>query len=127
MVSNQINATSCLPCPHNTHITMDEIDIQPPPQKKLKANHSTMDGTVDDAMDTTVAAHVEPTADLPSNQQDSSHEQLRKETECGITEFVSPELPGFTGILKKRYYASETMIPLDVNISIIQVHGFSSQ
>lgn len=106
---------------------MDEIDVQRPPQKKLKANHSTMDGTVDDAMDTTVAAHVEPVADLPSNQQDLSHEQLRKEAECGITEFVSPELPGFTGILKKRYYASENVISVEVNITIIQVHRFSSQ
>lgn len=92
---------------------MTEVDIQPPPQKKLKANHSTMDGTVDDAMDPKVAAHVEPFTDLPGNQ-DASQEQLRKEAECGITEFVSPELPGFTGILKKRYYASENMISLDV-------------
>lgn len=28
--------------------------------------------------------------------------QLKKEMEVGITEFVSPDLPGFTGILKKR-------------------------
>ncbi|MCJ1262370.1 hypothetical protein MMC22_002240 [Lobaria immixta] len=62
-----------------------------------------MDGTVDDAMDPKVASHVEPFTDLPNNQEDASHEQLRKEAECGITEFVSPELPGFTGILKKRY------------------------
>ena len=30
-------------------------------------------------------------------------EQLSKEAACGITEFVSPDLLGFTGILKKRY------------------------
>lgn len=106
---------------------MDEGDIQPPPQKKLKANHSTMDGTIDDAMETTVTANIEPIADLPGNQQDASYEQLRKEAECGITEFVSPELPGFTGILKKRYYALENVISLDADISITQVHGFSSQ
>lgn len=73
-----------------------------------------MDGAVDDAMDPKVASQVEPFTDLPGNQEDASHEQLRKEAECGITEFVSPELPGFTGILKKRYYASENMISLDV-------------
>lgn len=108
-------------------VMMDEDDIQPPPQKKLKANHSTMDGTIDDAMENTAAAHIGPIADLPSNQQDTSYEQLRKEAECGITEFVSPELSGFTGILKKRYYALGNMISLDADISIVQVHGFSSQ
>ena len=82
---------------------MEEADIRLPPPKKLKANHLTMDGTVDDVMDSSVAAHVKPYADLSDSQQDASREQLGKETECGITEFVSPELPGFTGILKKRY------------------------
>lgn len=112
---------------HSEVTIMDEVDIQPPPQKKLKAIHSTMDGTVDDAMDIMVAANVEPIADLPGNQQDASHEQLRKEVECGITEFVSPELPGFTGILKKRYFDSVYMNSLDVDISSNQVHRFSSQ
>lgn len=31
------------------------------------------------------------------------HDQASKETACGITEFVCPDLLGFTGILKKRY------------------------
>ena len=30
--------------------------------------------------------------------------QLRKEEDVGVTEFVSPDLPGFTGILKKRFF-----------------------
>lgn len=106
---------------------MDELGILAPPHKKLKAYHSTMDAAVDDAMDYTAAAIVKSIADVPSNQQDSSHEQLRKEAECGITEFVSPELRGFTGILKKRYYTSENIVSLGVNISINQVHRFSSQ
>ncbi|MCJ1468543.1 hypothetical protein MMC07_007172 [Pseudocyphellaria aurata] len=101
---------------------MDAADMQSPPQKKLKVSHLTMDGTFDDAMDATAASTDEPNADLPDNQLDvshvepiahlpvhqqdqldASHEHLRKEAECGITEFVSPELQGFTGVLKKRY------------------------
>lgn len=33
--------------------------------------------------------------------------QLQKEIEVGITEFVSPENEGFSGILKKRYVLSK--------------------
>lgn len=124
-------------------VMMDEADMQSPPQKKQKVSHLTMDGTFDDAMDATVAStdqpisdlpdnqqevsHVEPPVHLPANQLDASHEQLRKEAECGITEFVSPELPGFTGILKKRYDSSDDVSSMDVDISIKQVHRFPSQ
>jgi hypothetical protein len=31
--------------------------------------------------------------------------QTRKEIECGITRFVNPGIPGFSGILKQRYSA----------------------
>ena len=43
------------------------------------------------------------TIDALTLQQQEHHEsQLSKEAEVGITEFVSPDLPGFNGILKKR-------------------------
>ena len=29
--------------------------------------------------------------------------QMHKEEDVGITEFISPDLPGFTGVLKKRF------------------------
>lgn len=34
---------------------------------------------------------------------DNQDVQALKEAEVGITDFVSPHLPGFSGILKKRY------------------------
>lgn len=76
---------------------MDRVDIQPPPLKKLKSHHLSTDG----AMDETVNTDATVMADA-SDSQDAIHDQFCKELECGITEFVSPELPGFTGILKKR-------------------------
>ena len=39
--------------------------------------------------------------DSASAQTEAPH--LDKEAACGITEFVSPDFLGFTGILKKRY------------------------
>lgn len=79
---------------------MDDVDLQASPRKKLKAEHISMDGTMDDAMVIDETANIEP---APYDQQAVSREHLRKEAECGITEFVSPQLLGFTGILKKRY------------------------
>jgi len=35
-------------------------------------------------------------------QNEALDDQVGKETACGITEFVCPELLGFTGIMKKR-------------------------
>lgn len=75
---------------------MDSVDIQPP-LKKLKSHHLSMDG----AMDETAITHATVKANAGDNQ-DTIHDQFCKELECGITEFVRPELPGFTGILKKR-------------------------
>ena len=46
-----------------------------------------------------------------------------KEAACGITEFVSPDLMGFSGILKKRYvFSMVTLKP----ISYAQIHRLPS-
>ena len=37
------------------------------------------------------------------NVADPLDDRYDKEAACGITEFVSPELLGFSGVLKKRY------------------------
>ena len=71
---------------------MDGIDITASPRKKVKLQHA-MDG----AMDETTAD-----TDSPAIQANQTISQLDKEVQCGITEFVRPSLPGFTGVLKKR-------------------------
>lgn len=74
---------------------MDDLDLLSPPRKKLKMEQGYVStGTMD--LNTT-------TIDALALQQQKHHEsQLGKEAEVGITEFVSPDLPGFNGILKKR-------------------------
>lgn len=76
---------------------MDSVDIQQPPLKKLKSHHISMDGAMDETANTDATFMANA-----GDNQDAAHDQFCKELECGITEFVSPELPGFTGILKKR-------------------------
>ena len=60
------------------------------------------------------SSHTDPKSTLPTTTHQAnmdfltgptlSHaEQVKKEKARGITEFVNPELQGFTGILKKRY------------------------
>ena len=55
---------------------MDDTKSQAGSRKRLKTQHPDNDLTMEEA---------------PS-----------KEAECGITEYISPELPGFVGVLKKR-------------------------
>lgn len=65
----------------------DDNDLPTSPRKKLKAHHDP-----DKKMDSKTP--------LDSANRD---DRLDKEVQCGIVEYLSPHLPGFTGILKKRY------------------------
>ncbi len=77
---------------------MDDSEFQDSPRKKLKAEHFSLDGDMEDIG----AAPTQPMPDAPPIEENSPDTRLSKEAECGITEFVSPNLPGFTGVLKKR-------------------------
>ena len=77
---------------------MDDLDLQGSPRKKLKAEHISLDGAMEDLG----TAPTESMPDAPPIEENSPDTRLSKEAECGITEFVSPNLPGFTGVLKKR-------------------------
>ena len=46
-------------------------------------------------------SHLDATS--ANDLQYVTKDQFHKENVCGITEFVSPDLLGFTGLLKKRY------------------------
>lgn len=73
---------------------MDDADLPSSPRKKLKAEHPQPDETMD---------HPLIDHSLARDETSSPEKFIDKEVECGITEFVSPDLTGFTGILKKRY------------------------
>ena len=111
---------------------MDDSDLLPSsPRKKLKLQEASfspkMADTVDEApnlpevnphhhISTTVQDQLTKpntlgVSELLSAQStsttvdvaDALDDRYDKETACGITEFVSPELLGFSGVLKKRY------------------------
>ncbi|KAL4795674.1 pseudouridine synthase [Aspergillus venezuelensis] len=71
---------------------MDISDIIEPPQKRVKT---------EDAPKTDEIAVSAPGAS--AQPQTETEDQLAKELEVGITEFVSADNEGFGGILKKRY------------------------
>ncbi|KAL8688002.1 MAG: hypothetical protein Q9224_004997 [Gallowayella concinna] len=75
---------------------MDESDLPTSPRKKLKIHHDPDINMADSAA--TKGPSAEPPEDGPSEEN-----RPGKEMQCGILEYVSPHLPGFTGILKKRY------------------------
>ena len=77
------------------------------PRKKVKLTHPEpgqhqADNTVamsDNGSESAVNGAI--VIDTKANNEDPDT-QLRKELDVGISEFVSPELPGFDGLLKKR-------------------------
>ncbi|KAL4873790.1 hypothetical protein BDV12DRAFT_159617 [Aspergillus spectabilis] len=69
---------------------MDISDLIEPPQKRLKTEDASKTDEV-----------VLPAAGTPP--QTDADDQLTREIEVGITEFVSADNEGFAGILKKRY------------------------
>lgn len=71
---------------------MEGADIVESPRKRLKVDNTS----------TTEEATLPPSAGTPAAISESDAQAL-KEAEVGITEFVSPENAGFSGILKKRY------------------------
>jgi tRNA pseudouridine13 synthase len=82
-----------------------EFPEEEAPRKRVKIS-------VDPADDQpNVGVPIPATKDSPLRKQPRSADesqtpladvQAMKEAEVGITKFVSPDLPGFTGILKKR-------------------------
>ncbi|KAL9607522.1 MAG: hypothetical protein Q9167_007570 [Letrouitia subvulpina] len=75
---------------------MDDPDLPASPRKKHKAQHEPFESRM-------AGIEAPPAAIHPSENNRDVLDRPHKETECGITEFVSPDLPGFSGILKKRY------------------------
>jgi hypothetical protein len=49
----------------------------------------------------------------PKASDEQEDDQFQKEIKAGITEFVSPDTPGFTGILKQRYDDSSNMATIN--------------
>lgn len=76
---------------------MEISEISTSPRKKLKVEHHT---SVNPIMHQSILPPTEDMADPLADH--STSEQMNNEARCGITELVSPDLMGFTGILKKR-------------------------
>ncbi|KAL9601504.1 MAG: hypothetical protein Q9219_002456 [cf. Caloplaca sp. 3 TL-2023] len=76
---------------------MDIDDLLASPRKKHKARHHSKPTMAENPATGSAMEENQPINDS------SSKDRLDKETRCGITEYVSPQLPGFQGTLKKRY------------------------
>lgn len=85
---------------------MDDDSLQPSSPRKRQKLENFPESSMAQSESTSVVAvssqlsfaHEAVMSDPPS----AADLQLQKETDVGITEFVSVETPGFTGILKKR-------------------------
>jgi tRNA pseudouridine13 synthase len=92
---------------------MDDPDIHTSPRKKLKMHvepHHQLPN-VSSSTSTAPSADISGMANLdPRAQPSSDGLQFSKEAEVGILEFISPDLPGFSGILKQRYASDSHLV-----------------
>ncbi len=70
------------------------------PRKRQKVANDMEDGKLHEQTERRPDGQLASTE--VSRASSAADVQLQKEAEVGITEFVSPDLPGFTGTLKKR-------------------------
>ncbi|MCJ1377806.1 hypothetical protein MMC17_000902 [Xylographa soralifera] len=83
---------------------MADPDITSSPRKRLKMDPETMDlDQKPESLTKLTPSDQGNSSSLANPPMDHHKMQLHKEEDVGITEFISPDLPGFTGILKKRY------------------------
>ncbi|KAL9028187.1 MAG: hypothetical protein Q9196_003411 [Gyalolechia fulgens] len=77
------------------------MDDEPPnsPRKKHKSHHDSHLNMAEDPV--AIASHA--MHDQQSINASGNEDRLDKEAQCGIAEYVNPHLPGFQGVLKKRY------------------------
>jgi tRNA pseudouridine13 synthase len=72
---------------------MEKHDLVESPRKRQKTS---------DAGPEEIVVAGDGAADIPTTPAAAPDAQAVKEVEVGITEFVSPDNEGFSGILKKR-------------------------
>ena len=82
---------------------MDDQDLQSSPRKKLKMDVPSSNFSEEHQVAGEPSSLYQENATSVVTLPKSSHDlQVHKEEDVGITEFISPDLPGFTGVLKKR-------------------------
>lgn len=77
---------------------MDNNIDHPAKRRRLSTQEST-------ATDVDIILDAKPTTNSTSNaiSNINDEQQLEKEQRVGITAYVNPDAPGFTGVLKQRF------------------------
>lgn len=89
----------CLRSTMKNSLAMEDSELLQSPRKRQRLSDDHSDQLSQTASVPAMASEHVQDAGAP---QSIHNEQLSKEAEVGITEFVSPDLSGFVGILKKR-------------------------
>lgn len=79
-----------------------DLNVTENPSKRVKLGDSATEATETPPVEADSIAPV-PTPAAPAPNYYSAHNAGITETDVGITQYISPNLPGFRGILKQRY------------------------
>lgn len=79
----------------------DAGDLLESPRKRQKLSANSVP-QLDGAMDEALPPDADSAITKPANDPSVAEMEAQKERDVGITEYVSPDAMGFSGILKKR-------------------------
>ena len=91
----------------HTSLETDPVGALYSPSKRQKLETGSFNVELEQARPEALSANPTMGADCAHELSIASHEEYTKDTTYGITEFVSTNLLGFSGILKKRYAFSD--------------------
>ena len=91
----------------HTSMEIDPVATLQSPSKRPKLDTPSLNVEMEHALPEAPSANPTMGADFAHEHSIVSSEEHVKETTYGITEFVSTNLLGFSGILKKRYAFSD--------------------
>jgi tRNA pseudouridine13 synthase len=91
---------------------MEDLDSPSSPRKKLKLDSHRNSEFPSSSPQEPPATNGGIIPTMAAKSVDPASLQLHKEEDVGITEFVSPDLPGFSGILKKRFASTSWQISI---------------
>ena len=91
----------------HTSMEIDPTGTLHTPYKRQKLETPSFDDDMEHELPQAPSAKPTIGAESADEHRKASNVERAKETACGITEFVSTNLLGFSGILKKRYAFSD--------------------
>jgi hypothetical protein len=86
------------------YLKMAEEATEEQPRKRIRLTEPENGQNGTTTIDATTGNGTSEVKDDPMEIVEEDDDDTQKEIKAGITAFVSPDIPGFSGVLKQRYF-----------------------